>query len=159
MRQVGGFLVAAALVVGASPAWAARTRLHDAAESPVYGEKAGGMIGRGLLNVLTSFVDVLVNVVNETTSGPPLIGTLVGVAKGAGCGTLRLGSGAVDLITFWVPGFNGFPVSDSYGDCLALAAHGGSPEALEAGPEAMGQPVRVTKPTPVSAPPAKTWKK
>jgi len=61
-----------------------------------------------------------VNVVNETNAGPPFVGTLTGVAKGAGCGVLRLGSGAVDLVTFWVPGFNGFPVSDSYENCLAM---------------------------------------
>jgi hypothetical protein len=38
----------------------------------------------------------------------------------------------VDLVTFWVPGFNGFPVSDSYEDCLeatppAQAAIGSAP--------------------------------
>lgn len=32
---------------------------------------------------------------------------------------LRALSGGVDLATFWVPGFNGFPVSDSYDNCLA----------------------------------------
>ena len=101
------------------PAWAARTKLHEAAESPSYGRKAGGMIGRGLLNAATCFVDLLVNVVNETKAGPPLVGTLTGIAKGTGCGVLRLGSGVIDVATFWVPGFNGAPVSDSYENCLA----------------------------------------
>ena len=116
-------LLAAGMVIGmvaglAQPAWAARTRMHDLAESPVYKEKMGGMIGRGLLNIVTSPVDLLVNTVNETKAGPPVIGTLTGLGKGIGCGVFRLGSGAVDVVTFWVPGFNGFPVSDSYEDCL-----------------------------------------
>lgn len=107
-----------ALTLMAQPAWAARTAVHEAAESPDYGKKFGGMIGRGVVNVATSFVDLLVNVVNETRKGPAVVGTLVGVGKGAGCTTLRALSGAVDLTTFWVPGFNGFPVSDSYDNCL-----------------------------------------
>ena len=101
--------IALLVTLGSQPVWAMRTQAHEAAESPEYGRKFGGMIGRGALNVVTCFVDPIVNVVNETKAGPPLVGTLTGVAKGLGCGVLRLGSGAVDLVTFWVPGFNGFP--------------------------------------------------
>lgn len=118
MRRVG-LILALVLVCGTQPAWAARTAIHDAAESTVYRTKLGGMLGRGLLNVFTSFVDVFVNVVNETKAGPPFIGTLTGLGKGVGCGALRLGSGAVDVVSCWVPGFNGVPVSASYDDCLA----------------------------------------
>lgn len=127
MRQAVG-IMAAMLIVGGTPVWAARTGVHDAAESDEYGRKAGGMIGRGVLNISTCFVDVLVNVVNETKAGPPLVGTLTGVARGTGCGILRLGSGAVDLVTFWVPGFNGFPVSDSYENCVAPVSASASAE-------------------------------
>ena len=146
------------------PAWAARTRMHDLAESPYYKEKAGGMIGRGVINVATCFVDPLVNIVNETKAGPPFIGTLTGVAKGLGCGVLRLGSGAVDVVTFWVPGFNGFPVSDSYENCLGPS---GSPASMT--PAGYGGSGRVSVPadepearSPVSIPaePAKkSWSK
>ena len=123
MKRMGTAVLAiAAVLVGAQPAWAARTRIHEAAESDRYGRKFGGIIGRGALNVLTSPVDVMTNVVNETRSGPPFVGTMTGIGKGVGCGLLRLGSGAVDLVTFWVPGFNGFPVSDQYSNCLASQA-------------------------------------
>ena len=121
MKRTGWVVpVAVALAVGvwSGPAWAMRTRAHAAAESQEYGRKAGGMLGRGLLNVVTCFMDVLVDTVNETKAGPPLVGTLVGLGKGTGCTVLRLGSGVVDVVTFWVPGFNGFPVSDSYDNCL-----------------------------------------
>lgn len=117
MKRVSLFAVAV-LALTTQPAWAARTRVHEMAESQRYGQKAGGMIGRGAINVVTCFVDPLVNIVNETKAGPPVVGTLTGVGKGLGCGVLRLGSGAIDIITFWVPGFNGFPVSDSYENCL-----------------------------------------
>ena len=133
------WMVAVLLVLVSQPAWAARTKVHEAAESEQYGRKFGGMIGRGALNVLTSPVDVAVNVVNETKAGPPVVGTLSGLGKGLGCGALRLGSGAVDLVTFWVPGFNGFPVSDSYENCFVGSSSSTS----------MGMPSEST--------PASTW--
>ena len=144
-----------ACCLAATPAWAARTSIHDAAESPEYGRKFGGMIGRGLINVTTCFVDLLVNVVNETRTGPPVVGTLVGVAKGAGCTTLRALSGVVDVATFWVPGFNGVPVSDSYDHCMAVAGMSASasgehemamPEGESSWGDATSAPAKEAKP-------------
>mgnify|MGYP001605385761 CR=1 FL=1 len=172
MRRAG-WVIAVLMVLGTPTAWAARTSVHEAAESQDYGRKFGGMSGRGVLNVVTSPVDILTNTVNETKAGPPLVGTLTGVAKGLGCGILRLGSGAVDLVTFWVPGFNGFPVSDSYDSCTVV---GSSPapaakmQAPSAGPDASAAPwspppmepaPRVSqKPAPTSQKPAKKrWTK
>lgn len=150
--------------LGGQPAWAARTKVHEAAESQRYGRKFGGMLGRGALNVVTSPVDILVNLVNETKAGPPLIGTLTGLSKGIGCGTLRLGSGAVDLVTFWVPGFNGFPVSDSYENCLEPSASvsadlptGYSPASSWEVPSA--EPGAAQVPAGSEPPAKKAWKK
>ena len=164
-RKRIAWAAAALMVVGGQPAWAARTRVHEAAESERYGRKFGGMIGRGALNVVTSPVDLIVNIVNETKVGPPLVGTLAGLGKGIGCGTLRLGSGAVDLVTFWVPGFNGFPVSDSYENCMAGSASSLS-DAMPAGyPPSSAWEVPTSEPGAAQAPasePAsakKTWKK
>lgn len=88
------------------------------AESDQYGRKAGGMLGRGVVNVATSFMDVIVHTVEGTKDGPPLFGTLAGLGTGIGCTALRLTSGALDVLTFWVPGFNGFVVCKSYKDCI-----------------------------------------
>ena len=131
MRRANQVIMAMALLVGAQPAWAMRTRAHEMAESPQYGQKAGGMIGRGVINAVTCFVDPLVHIVNETKAGPPLVGTLTGIGSGLGCGVLRLGSGAVDIVTFWVPGFNGFPVSDSYENCVGTGATASAAPAQE----------------------------
>ena len=111
----GGLL---ALVV-VSPAWAGGSSIHDQADSSVYSEKAVGMLGRGLLNLTTGFVDVCVRTIEESKTGTPVFGTAKGLLIGTGCGLLRTGSGAVDLVTFWVPGFNGATVSPTYADCLA----------------------------------------
>ena len=135
MKRVA-WMVIALLICGVRPAWAARMSVHEAAESQLYGRKFGGMIGRGALNIVTSPVDVVVNLVNETKAGPPLVGTLTGIGKGLGCGVLRLSSGAVDLVTFWVPGFNGMPVSDSYDNCLATGVSSASMQT----PSAYSQP-------------------
>ena len=113
-------LIACGLVLPTQAVWADRIGIHDAADSPRYGRKAIGMVGRGLLNAATCFVDVLTNTVNESRHGAPVMGTLEGLARGTGCGLLRLGSGAVDLVTFWVPGYHGAPVSASYDNCLAV---------------------------------------
>jgi putative exosortase-associated protein (TIGR04073 family) len=90
----------------------------EMAQSDVYKEKLGGMLGRGFVNVATSPVDIFVQTVNKTKTQPPLIGTLTGMAGGLGCTALRASSGIVDVALFWVPGFNGFPVSRSYDNCL-----------------------------------------
>ncbi|HOW58681.1 MAG TPA: hypothetical protein PLO78_03020 [Candidatus Omnitrophota bacterium] len=92
--------------------------IWELASSETYKEKTGGMFVRGLINAATSPVDILVQTVDKTKSGPPLIGTLTGMAGGLGCTALRAGSGIVDVALFWVPDFNGFPVNKSYHNCL-----------------------------------------
>jgi len=98
--------------------------IWEAANSEVYGTKFGGMLGRGLLNAVTCFVDVIVHVVEGSQQGPPIVGTLTGLGSGIGCTVLRAGSGVLDIATSWVPGFNGFPVSRSYSNCLAPPEEG-----------------------------------
>ena len=152
MRRVMVGVAFASLLLIGQPAWAARTQVHEAAEPQEYGRKFGGMIGRGALNAVTCFVDVLVNTVNDTQAGPPLVGTLGGFAKGTGCGVLRLGSGAVDLLTFWVPGFNGFPVSDSYENCFAVSPPAAQPQAVMPTPTPMTEvPAAATSAVPAPA--------
>lgn len=111
----------------------AHADLWTAAESPKYGRKAGGMIGRGLINVVTSPVDLIAQTVDKTKSGPPLVGTLAGLGSGLGCTVVRAGSGVIDVATFWVPGFNGIPVSRNYNNCLETSANKAAWDAQNAG--------------------------
>ena len=92
--------------------------IWDMANSEKYGKKVGGMLGRGVINVATCFVDIIVQTVHGTQDGPPFVGTLTGLGGGLGCGALRVSSGALDVVSFWVPDFNGIPVSRSYANCL-----------------------------------------
>jgi hypothetical protein len=73
-------------------------------------------------------------VAHETKNGPPVVGTMTGLGKGLGCGLVRFGSGAVDIFTFWVPGFNGVPVSDSYLDCMARGPHNEPQSSMDTAP-------------------------
>lgn len=112
--------------------FAASKSIWELAQSEGYGEKSGGMLGRGLLNASTCFVDILVQTVDGTKQGPPLLGTLTGLGGGIGCTALRATSGVLDISTFWVPGFNGFPVSKSYNNCLCT--DGSCDTVVEAAP-------------------------
>ena len=123
MKKAATFLLLFFLVL--TPAVFAADAVDNvwqAANSEVYGTKLGGMLGRGLLNIATCFVDVIVHTVEGTEQGPPFVGTLTGLGSGIGCTALRVTSGALDVTTFWVPGFNGFPVSRSYSNCLEMQA-------------------------------------
>jgi putative exosortase-associated protein (TIGR04073 family) len=96
----------------------AQEGVWEMAQSEHYGRKAGGMFGRGLINVATSFMDIIVQTVEGTKSGPPFVGSITGLGGGIACSALRVSSGALDVLTFWVPGFNGIPVGRSYANCL-----------------------------------------
>lgn len=113
----------------------------QAANSEIYGTKAGGMLGRGLLNAVTCFVDIIVHVVEGTEQGPPLVGTLTGLGSGIGCTALRAVSGVLDIATFWVPDFNGFPVSRSYSNCLEFREDERAPaDEIQTAPSETVQP-------------------
>ena len=116
MKKTVMFLLLFSFIL-TSRLWA-QEGVWEAAKSNVYGTKLGGMLGRGLLNVATCFVDVIVHTVDGTQEGPPVVGTLTGLGSGIACTALRVTSGALDIVTSWVPGFNGFPVSRNYHNCL-----------------------------------------
>ncbi len=98
---------------------ASAKNVWEMAQSPVYKEKVGGMLGRGLLNVVSCPIDIPVSTVNGAkNTKPEFIGAIGGFATGAACTILRAASGIIDVATFWVPGFNGLPVSRNYGNCL-----------------------------------------
>ena len=120
--------------------------LWENARSDVYGTKVGGMLGRGLLNAATCFVDVIVHTVEGSKQGPAIVGSLTGLGSGIACTALRATSGALDLATFWVPGFNGFPVSRSYSNCLEMEEG----EEFEVKPQELGPaPEEAPAPEPV----------
>ncbi len=111
-------LLAVLMALLLAPRAFAEDSVWESAKSDQYGKKAGGMLGRGLVNAATCFVDLVVQTVHGTQDGPPFVGTLTGLGGGLGCTALRATSGVLDVVTFWVPGFNGIPVSRNYSNCL-----------------------------------------
>lgn len=124
----------------------AQDDVWEAADSPAYGTKFAGMLGRGLINIATCFVDVIVQTVDGTKEGPPFVGTLTGLGGGIACTALRVSSGALDVVTFWVPGFNGIPVARNYHDCLEFEQAAVTPPSQEAAPPMAG-PESYAKPS------------
>jgi len=121
-----GLLLAAMFL--STNAYAAKgDNVWQMAQSEKYGTKLGGMLGRGVINVATCFVDLIVQTVDGTQDGPPFVGTLTGLGGGLGCTALRVSSGALDVITSWVPDFNGIPVARSYHNCLEYEEETPSP--------------------------------
>ncbi|MBI4395097.1 MAG: hypothetical protein HY583_02755 [Candidatus Omnitrophica bacterium] len=102
----------------------------EMAESPVYKEKFAGMLGRGLLNVVTCFADIPVQTVNGAKKNKPeILGAIGGLGMGAACTVLRAASGVIDVAGSWIPGFHGVPVSRSYDNCLAAREPAYAPSA------------------------------
>ena len=116
--KIVAYFIMTAFILAPAAVYAADKTAWDMAESNQYGEKAMGMLGRGLINVATCPVDTIVHTAEGTKEGPAVIGTLGGLGSGLGCTILRALSGVTDVVTSWVPGFNGAPVSQSYSDCL-----------------------------------------
>ena len=145
MKKIVSFLFLSFIIL--TPYLWAQEAVSDvwqAANSQTYGTKLGGMLGRGLLNVATCFVDVIVHTVEGSKVGPPVVGTLTGLGSGIACTALRVTSGALDIVTSWVPGFNGFPVSRSYSNCLDFSEQ----KELEVTPQA---PTSAAAPAPEPA--------
>ena len=129
----------------------AKADIWEMAESPKYGRKAGGMLLRGIVNVLSSPVDIPAGaVVGAQRSSPQIMGAVGGIATGAVCTILRAASGIIDVVMFWVPGFNGIAPCRTYGDCLACHAKKEVPAAV---PQMIYQePVVAQRATPAPAP-------
>ena len=104
------------------PLFAQANDVWQMADSEKYGEKAGGMLGRGLLNAATCFVDMPVGAVNGAKkTKPEFLGGVGGFAAGAVCTIFRAASGVLDVATFWIPGFHGIPICRTYGECFSCA--------------------------------------
>ncbi len=147
MKKLLGILTLCLFSAAASAQAEESQNVWDMAQSNQYGTKAGGMIGRGVVNVATCFVDILVQTVEKTQEGPAFIGTMSGLGSGLGCTALRVTSGATDVLTFWVPDFNGFPISRSYSNCLEGTPYDSSAPAQSSAPDYSAEQARLDQAT------------
>ncbi len=81
-------LVAVSMGVGAPAAWA---------QDPI------AKMGRGVVNILTSWIEIPKNIHTGNQQENPVVGVASGVLKGAGMTLLRVGVGAFEVVTFPFP--------------------------------------------------------
>ena len=111
---ITGLLVMAASVQGWSMCplgnWA-----NTKAESASYGEKAGGMLVRGLAGIVESPAELLIHSYQESKDH---FDKGLGVARGLGMGVFRMvehiAIGAVDIVSAPVPGYHGIKSEDQH---------------------------------------------
>ncbi len=80
------------------------------ATSDNYLEKAPAMLFRGLHNVAFGWVEIISQPVRHSKNAPLGVGTATGLIMGPVMAITRTGSGLVDVLTFWIPGFHGWPL-------------------------------------------------
>ncbi len=72
-------------------------------------EKMGKKLGRGLVNVVTGWIELPKNIYDTSVeTNNPLMGITYGLVKGVGMTVVRTGAGAYDVVTFL------FPIPEGY---------------------------------------------
>lgn len=112
-------LILGMLLVMCAPAFAdPLADLNEAADSDQYGKKAPAMFVRGGGDVLISPAEVITTTYQDTIHKPPVVGTVMGLGKGTAYTIDRAGRGTLDMLTFWVPNYNGQHTSREIGGKL-----------------------------------------
>jgi len=76
------------------------------AVTPLFAENAGDKLGRGVVNVLTGWLEIPNKISEEAKNSNAVQGLLVGTVKGAGYTVAREGTGALETATFVFPPYD-----------------------------------------------------
>ncbi|MDD5449262.1 MAG: exosortase system-associated protein, TIGR04073 family [Candidatus Omnitrophica bacterium] len=68
--------------------------------SVCYAQDAGKKLGRGLVNILTGWLELPKNIYETSAKSNPLAGITIGLAKGLGMTVVRTGAGIYETATF-----------------------------------------------------------
>lgn len=71
--------------------------------SPSFAQDPAKKLGRGLVNILTGWVELPKNIYETSVESNPLAGITIGLAKGLGMTVVRTGAGIYDTVTFPFP--------------------------------------------------------
>jgi putative exosortase-associated protein (TIGR04073 family) len=71
--------------------------------SPCYAQDATKKLGRGLVNILTGWIELPKNIYKTSVESNPFSGITVGLAKGLGMTVVRTGAGVYETATFPFP--------------------------------------------------------
>ena len=116
MSKMVALLLAITIVLGSAPLFAEDEthnpalmldkQIQKGAESDRYIAKAPSQLARGLYNVSFGWSEIVTDMFQ-----PPFgAGTALSPITGPVSALAKTGSGLVDLLTFWVPGYHGFSV-------------------------------------------------
>lgn len=116
MRKIVALALVMTFVLGSAPLFAqGRTynpalmldeQIQKGAESDRYLAKAPSQLFRGMHNTAFGWSEIVTDVFQ-----PPFgLGTALSPITGPVSALAKTGSGVVDLLTFWIPGFSGFSV-------------------------------------------------
>lgn len=75
---------------------------------PCYAQDASKKLGRGLVNILTGWIELPKNIYETSVESNPFAGITIGLAKGLGMSVVRTGAGIFETATF------PFPVPQAY---------------------------------------------
>ena len=68
--------------------------------SPSFAQDPAKKLGRGLVNILTGWVELPKNIYETSVESNPFAGITIGLAKGLGMTVVRTGAGIYDTATF-----------------------------------------------------------
>ena len=68
-----------------------------------FAQDAGKKLGRGLVNILTGWIELPKNIYETSVESNPLSGLTIGLAKGLGMTVVRTGAGIYETATFPFP--------------------------------------------------------
>lgn len=71
--------------------------------TPSYAQDATKKLGRGLVNILTGWIELPKNIYETSVESNPLAGITIGLAKGLGMTVVRTGAGIYETVTFPFP--------------------------------------------------------
>ena len=71
--------------------------------TPSYAQDATKKLGRGLVNILTGWIELPKNIYETSVESNPLAGITIGLAKGLGMTVVRTGAGVYETATFPFP--------------------------------------------------------
>lgn len=98
--KIGMILIMTALICGL---FTVSATADDMTRSRSDAQKMMHKLGRGIVNVLTGWMEIPKNIATEWKETDPFSGVVIGTIKGAGWTWGRTMSGAYDIITFPLP--------------------------------------------------------
>ena len=68
-----------------------------------YAQNPGTKLGRGIMNILTGWIELPKNVYETSVEENVIAGLTMGLAKGVGMTVVRIGAGVFEAVTFPLP--------------------------------------------------------